>query len=129
MIRVLLAIACLARVAHADGARYAVVIGNNQGDRDEVTLRYAERDAERFANVLLDVGGFSPQNIVTLLASDADTVRATLIAVNDRIRNEQAGSAMITAAIAKASSAKPIVVGKPSRADRKSTRLNSSHRH
>ena len=95
MIRTLLVLMCLARIAHADASRYAVVIGNNQGDRDEVTLRYAERDAERFASVLVDVGGFAPQNVVTLLASDADTVRSTLIAVNDRIRNEQASSAMI----------------------------------
>jgi len=82
-------------LAHADIARHAVVIGNNQGDRGEAVLRYAERDAERFAGVLLDVGGFSAQNIVTLLASDAETVRAALIAVNDRIRNEHAGSAML----------------------------------
>jgi hypothetical protein len=85
----------LPRVARAEVARYAVVIGNNQGDRGEAVLRYAERDAERFAGVLLDVGGFSAQNIVTLLAGDADTVRAALIAVNDRIRNEHAGTAML----------------------------------
>ena len=82
-------------VARADVARYAVVIGNNQGDRSEAGLRYAERDAERFAGVLLDVGGFPAQNVVTLLASDADAVRAALIAVNDRIRGEHAGAAML----------------------------------
>jgi len=90
-----IAAAALPQVARADVARYAVVIGNNQGDRGEAMLRYAERDAERFAGVLLDVGGFSAQNIVTLPASDAETVRAALIAVNDRIRNEHAGAAML----------------------------------
>jgi uncharacterized caspase-like protein len=87
--------AALPGVARADAARYAVVIGNNQGDRGEVVLRYAERDAERFAGVLVDVGGFSAQNVVTLLSSDADAVRSALIAVNDRIRHEHAGSAML----------------------------------
>jgi hypothetical protein len=87
--------AAVPRAARADVARYAVVIGNNQGDRGEAVLRYAERDAERFAGVLLDVGGFSAQNIVTLLASDADAARSALIAVNDRIRGEHAGAAML----------------------------------
>jgi len=83
------------RVALAATARYAVVIGNNQGERGEAVLQYAERDAERFAGVLVDVGGLSVQNVVTLLGSDVDAVRSALIAVNDRIRNEHAESAML----------------------------------
>lgn len=85
----------LPAAARADVTRYAVVVGNNQGDRAEATLRYAERDAERFAGVLLDVGGFADQNVVSLLGRDAETVRAALIAVNDRIRNEHASAAML----------------------------------
>jgi hypothetical protein len=92
---VLVVLALPVRSARAEVARYAVVLGNNQGDRDEAMLRYAERDAERFSGVLLDVGGFPAHNVVTLLASDADTARATLIAINDRIRNEHAGAAML----------------------------------
>ena len=79
----------------ADVARYAIVIGNNLGDRGEAVLRYAERDAERLAGVLQDVGGFPAQNVVTMLGRDAETVRAALIAVNDRIRGEHAGAAML----------------------------------
>jgi hypothetical protein len=51
--------------AQAEVQRYAVVIGNDRGDRDEVTLRYAERDAERVGQVLQSVGGFPAENVVT----------------------------------------------------------------
>jgi len=72
--------------------RYAVVIGNNAGARDEPILRYAERDAARLYDVLKDLGGFHPENMVLLEHEEATTVRRALIAMNDRIRATGAGS-------------------------------------
>jgi hypothetical protein len=66
--------------------RFAVIVGNNQGQRDEVRLRYAEADATRMQTVLRDLGDFEPADIVLLRGESADTVRSTLITVNDRIR-------------------------------------------
>src|SRR5262249_23682078 len=87
----LVAVALLAwSSAAAAVERYAVIIGNNVGARDEVTLRYAEQDATRIYDVLKDLGGFHPEDMVLLKREEAATVRRALIAMNDRIR---AGSA------------------------------------
>src|SRR5262245_40563055 len=87
-------LAGLCRPADADPTRYAVVVGNNHGDRTDPELRYAERDAERVASVLTDLGGFPAANVVVLLGGEADTLRSTVIAVNERIRSEHAGEAL-----------------------------------
>jgi hypothetical protein len=77
-------------VANARVERYAVLVGNNQGTAGDTPLRYAESDASRMYDVLHDLGGFAPANTVLLRAEDSATVRSTLIAVNDRIRQAQA---------------------------------------
>jgi len=81
--------------ASAAVTRYALVFGNDAGDRDEARLRYAERDADRFAGVLGDLGGFAPANITILHGADADTTRAALIALNDRIRTNGPNESML----------------------------------
>jgi hypothetical protein len=81
--------------ANAAVTRYALVFGNDAGDRDEARLRYAERDADRFAGVLGDLGGFAPANITILHGADADTTRAALIALNDRIRTNGPNESML----------------------------------
>jgi hypothetical protein len=86
-----LAVSLAPRVAAAV-ERYAVVIGNNVGARDEPTLRYAEQDATRVYDVLKELGGFHPENMVLLRREEAPTVRRALIAMNDRIRASGAES-------------------------------------
>ena len=81
--------------AFADPNRFAVIVGANAGDSDEVTLRYAESDAERVAGVLRTLGGFSPENVVTLYDLGAPEVRRTLIALNARVRALSGESLMI----------------------------------
>lgn len=76
-------------------ARFALVIGNDTGDHDEPQLRYAEHDAERFAQALVDLGGFEPANVVTLRGSDAESARAALIALNERVRLAAAPDSML----------------------------------
>jgi len=75
--------------------RYALVIGNDAGDRDEQRLRYAEHDADRFARTLTDVGGFAPGDVVVLRGRDAEAARAALITLNDKIRTSGATDTML----------------------------------
>jgi hypothetical protein len=66
--------------------RFALIAGNNRGHAPDLELRYAESDASKVAQVLRDLGGFEPADIVILRGEDAQTVRSTLINLNDRIR-------------------------------------------
>ncbi len=81
-----LAIALLPAAAAAQVERFAVVVGNDQGQPPDAPLLYAETDASRVAAMLQEVGGVRPENLVLLRGQDASTVRRTLIAVNDRLR-------------------------------------------
>jgi hypothetical protein len=95
MIRAAVLVLC-ALVAPAGAVtRYALVIGNDTGDRDEQRLRYAEHDADRFAATLVELGGFAPGDVVVLRGGDADAARAALIALNDRIRTQGAQETML----------------------------------
>jgi hypothetical protein len=76
-------------------ARFALVMGNDTGDRDEPQLHYAETDADRFAQALVDLGGFEPGNVVELRGGDAEGARAALISLNERIRLAGAGDSML----------------------------------
>lgn len=90
----LLAVCALAAPAAA-ATRYALVIGNDSGDVDEPRLRYAERDADRFAATLVDLGGFARGDVIVLHGTDAETARGALIALNDRIRTAGAADTML----------------------------------
>ena len=70
--------------------RFALIIGNDRGHAPDIELRYAETDAGKVAQVLRDLGGFEPADTVTLRGEDAQTVRSSLISLNDRIRAAQA---------------------------------------
>ncbi|MBI5548643.1 MAG: caspase family protein [Deltaproteobacteria bacterium] len=76
--------------AQARVERFAVIVGNNRGAAGEVDLRFAETDAERVREVLQDVGGFDPSNIVLLRSEDVGIVRRALIGANHRIRSSVA---------------------------------------
>ncbi len=71
--------------AHAE-ERFAVVIGNNIGEAEEVPLKYAEADAARVAAVLRDIGSVRAENLVLLQGQNEEAVRRALIAINERIR-------------------------------------------
>lgn len=88
MLALALAIAsCLfASSSFAAVRRYALVMGNDRGDAGDVALRYAETDAARVYDVLKDLGGFEPADMVLLQGEAAPRAQATLIALNDRIR-------------------------------------------
>lgn len=79
----------LPRIAAAKVVRYAVVVGNDEGAADERSLRYAQSDAQKVADVLVSLGEFPEENVVVLLGDTADDVERVLITINDRIRVEQ----------------------------------------
>jgi hypothetical protein len=81
------ALCLLPALGAAQVERFAVVVGNDLGQPPDVPLRWAEADATRVASVLQEVGGVRPENLVLLRGQEADVVRRTLIAVNDRIRD------------------------------------------
>jgi len=78
--------ACLASTSALAERRFAVIIGHNEGQPGEVPLRYAERDATRLGETLLQVGGFRPEDVLVLRGDDTATVRRALLTMNDRIR-------------------------------------------
>ena len=72
--------------ASADVQRFALIVGDNAGLPAEEPLRYAESDAERIYDVLTQLGDFPPVNTVLLRARDAESMRSTLLTMNERIR-------------------------------------------
>ncbi len=87
-------LAAMTGLTHASVERYAILIGHNKGAADEVSLRYAENDASKLRDVLVDIGGFRPENVTLLTGQNSDSVRRTLIAINDRLRG-QSGQAVL----------------------------------
>jgi hypothetical protein len=92
-LRAALALAALALgqgVARAETVRLAVVVGANRGHADTATLRYAERDAERVASVLLEVGQVRWPQIAILRSPSARELRAALDRVEATARVRRA---------------------------------------
>lgn len=80
--------AALLQPALAAERRYAVVVGANLGGADQEPLRFAERDAQRAAAVLEDLGGVHQEDMVLLLAPDAAGVERVLERISTRLAAE-----------------------------------------
>ncbi len=65
-------------LAAAGVLRHALIVGANQGGGNLEPLRYAELDAERVANVLVELGGYDPAHVTVLYGPDAVELRAAL---------------------------------------------------
>lgn len=66
--------------ALAAAAPYAVVIGTDTPPPGRVALRYAASDARAVQDVLLDVGGFTPADVVLLVDPTPEEVLAAIAA-------------------------------------------------
>src|SRR5262245_7976862 len=81
-----LTLPCAARAA----ARFAVVVGNNHGATGRARLWFAEKDAERFARALHELGDFSSDRIVVLQGATPSAVHEALAAMEARIASAKA---------------------------------------
>jgi Caspase domain len=77
--------------ARAEIRRLAVVVGNNEGSGRSPALRYAEHDAERMAEVLVDLGGLGRGDVELLRGAPVEALRASLERVSARVHELQAG--------------------------------------
>jgi hypothetical protein len=81
----LVALAAPPPAAGQAAARFAVVAGSNRGNDPVKTLRFAERDAERFAEVLVRLGGFREENVQVLSGPSPRELLGALGELNRRI--------------------------------------------
>ncbi len=86
------AIAALLAAAPAGAAqqRFAVIAGNDEGGQGRVRLWYAERDADRMASAVRELGDFSEKNVVVLRGKSAAEVRDALAQADGRVLQAKA---------------------------------------
>jgi hypothetical protein len=77
-------------VAEEGWARLAVIAGNNRGADPAATLRFAEDDAARLAQLLQGPGGFAAEDVALLTAADSERFETALRAVEERITSLRA---------------------------------------
>jgi len=78
-------------VARAAPHRYALIVGNNRGNADELSLRYAESDARKVFDTVTRLGDVPRQNAVLSTGATAAEVRSALIELNREIRERMQG--------------------------------------
>lgn len=72
--------------------RYALLLGNNQGNQPERTLQFAERDAHRLFTVLTELGGFTEEQTTLLLGADADQAWHAIRSLEKKIVEQKAAT-------------------------------------
>lgn len=80
----LLAALLLAAPALAGPPRFALAVGSNHGSKGKDTLWFAERDAERLAATLTELGGFAGRDVEVLKSPTLEKTRAALARVLER---------------------------------------------
>lgn len=81
----LLAFMLMPRVGQSQVARFALVAGSNEGREAKKTLRYAERDARRFAAVLISLGGFPKGDVRVLKGPTSEQMLGAIDAMNQKM--------------------------------------------
>ncbi|MBN2493730.1 MAG: caspase family protein [Deltaproteobacteria bacterium] len=66
-------------------ARFALVAGNDRGIERRESLRYAQRDARRFAELLAELGGFEPERVTLLSGASPEDLRRALASIEARM--------------------------------------------
>lgn len=64
---------------------FAILIGNNRGDLTDQPLRYAQSDAERLRNTLVELGNFSPERSHLLLDQNVQQAKRVWLRVEQQI--------------------------------------------
>jgi len=71
--------------AGAATIRMGLVVGNNVGTSDEAPLQYAESDARRMRDLLVELGGFDSDRVILLLGKTKADLESELQQVRGRI--------------------------------------------
>jgi len=72
--------------------RFLLVAGANNGGTDRVLLRYAESDANSFANVMLQMGGIDKNNILRVFNPNAAAMKNGFAELEKRLQSKGAGA-------------------------------------
>lgn len=65
-------------LAQASVLRHALIVGANEGGGSLEPLHYAEEDAQRMADVLVELGGFDPAYVTVLYAPTPEELREAI---------------------------------------------------
>ncbi|MEZ4235053.1 MAG: caspase family protein [Myxococcota bacterium] len=71
-------------------ARYALLVGANDGGSERVTLRYAHDDAHQMATVLADLGGVDPEHEWVVLDPDEEQLAQAFDVVRQALQDAPA---------------------------------------
>lgn len=66
--------------------RFLIAIGNNLGFPNDAPLRWAEKDAERFATTMGELAGISSDRVIRLLNTDVDQIRLAFARVRGQVQ-------------------------------------------
>lgn len=75
-------------VGFAHGRRVVLAIGSNHGLDGEVPLSYATRDAERFARVMMELGGAGAEDVTVLSDPTPQALMRVLTQVSGRLSDD-----------------------------------------
>ncbi len=75
--------------------RVALFVGRNDGGPGRDTLRWAQRDAERMADVFGALGGVAPSDRVLLREPDKNTIDATLALIQARLASSSTRTELV----------------------------------
>src|SRR5262245_60200023 len=89
MRRIVVLLACLVGTARADET-YAIVVGSNAGGPGQTALRYAEDDARRVGQLLVDLGGYTGDRVDIVVHPTPDQLRTRIAAVADKVNADAA---------------------------------------
>jgi hypothetical protein len=81
----LLLAAVAAGAAQARTERLALIVANHEGGGELPKLRYAGRDGQRLADVLVDLGSFERADILSVIDGESGDVMATLDEMERRV--------------------------------------------
>ncbi|MDH5671493.1 MAG: caspase family protein [Myxococcales bacterium] len=79
-----------AEVARGELHRFALVVGINDGGKARVPLRYAGRDAHAFADVMVQLGGVDPRDVLHVERADLSQLRVGFEAMAGRVAQARA---------------------------------------
>lgn len=75
----------LAVAAASPPETYALVVGSNQAGPGQAPLTYATTDARRVAETLVELGGYTPDNLVLLMDPPAEALDAAFVDLEARL--------------------------------------------